>query len=283
MQCKRDLDFKNIFNQIINDLKNFVLKAHENTLQIDDSASKDYAFVLIGISGGLDSALTATLATAALGNKSVFGMFMPSQYTSLESKRDAVSLVQNLKIHYDTVEIDDILESFKKTLHCAQILTEDEEKTENQNLQARIRANLLLYKANKEKLLVLNTGNRSEILTGYYTKHGDSIGDFNLIGSLYKTEIFEFSRWINENFSDLGFSCPPINNEIIEKSPSAELKNNQKDEDDLLPYEELDEILISLNECGISHEDLKIRDGINKNSVEKVLKRMLIGIVKKNH
>lgn len=269
----RKLDFTEIFSLLINDLKNFVTLSNQFSCQNNNNPQcKNYTQVLIGISGGLDSAITATLAYAALGKDKINTILMPSRYSSQSSIDDGLELCKNLNIHSQIITIDPIFNSFQQSLEKANLFNEGHQFIENQNLQARIRANLLLYVANQKKLLILNTGNKSEILTGYFTAHGDAIGDYNLIGQFYKTEIFAFAKWINHNYQQCGFDKPPIPVNIINKSPSAELAPEQTDEADLLPYPILDQILIAIYEQNILPENLKITS-INQEQINKIIKR----------
>lgn len=190
--------------------------------------------VLLGLSGGMDSALVACIATDALGAANVTGLIMPSQYTSDQSIRDASAVAENLGIQAMLMPIESIMEEFQQTLAGAFTVTSavPGNMTE-ENLQARIRGVLLMALANRTGALVLNTGNKSESAMGYSTLYGDSIGAVAVIGDLYKTQVYELAAWRNAQ-------GPVIPQSIFEKAPSAELRPNQKDTDSLPPYEELD-------------------------------------------
>jgi NAD+ synthase (glutamine-hydrolysing) len=276
----RKLNFEQIFQLLIHDLQNFVGQSNKLSCQISQNdLSQHYSQILIGISGGLDSAITAALTFAALGPGKTHGILMPSKYSSQSSIDDGLQLCKNLQIEPKIIQINSIVQSFNQTLEQNDLLSIGYHHIENQNLQARIRANLLLYLANQQKLLILNTGNKSEILTGYFTAHGDSIGDYNLIGQLYKTEIFAFAEWINANYQKCGFPIKPIPQNIINKAPSAELAPGQTDEADLLPYELLDQILIAIYERKIKPEELKI-ENVNQEQIQKIFRRINFANIK---
>ncbi len=190
--------------------------------------------VVIGLSGGIDSALTATIAVDALGNERVHGVLMPSTITSEESREDALQLAANLGIAVEEISIAEIMDSFLHNLsplfsHYPSDLTEE-------NLQARIRGTLLMALSNKFGWLVLTTGNKSEMATGYSTLYGDMAGGFSVLKDVLKTEVFRLAHWVNEEHERI-----PRN--VLTKPPSAELRLDQKDEDSLPPYDILDRIL----------------------------------------
>lgn len=192
--------------------------------------------VLIGLSGGMDSALVASIAVNALGADNVVGMLMPSPFTSPESLRDAEQLAENLAIETFTVPITKILTTFEQEL--APVFGRIEPvrgDLTKENLQARIRGVLLMAVANKSGALVLSTGNKSELAMGYCTLYGDTAGALAVIGDLFKTEVYRLARW---HCAQAGKQIIPQN--IFEKAPSAELRPDQKDTDSLPPYEELD-------------------------------------------
>jgi len=190
--------------------------------------------VTLGLSGGIDSSLTACLAVEAVGNQNVLGVLMPSPYTSRESLEDARQLASNLGIETVTLPIATIFESYLKTLEkvfsgLAMDVTEE-------NIQARIRGNLLMAISNKMGYMVLSTGNKSELAVGYCTLYGDMSGGYALISDLPKTLVYNVSRFVNR-----GKNIIP--QRVFEKPPSAELRPGQKDEDDLPPYDILDPVL----------------------------------------
>jgi NAD+ synthase (glutamine-hydrolysing) len=217
--------------------------------------------VVIGISGGIDSALTATIAADALGPESVTGVSMPSVFTSTISKTDAEKLAENLGIELLTVPIQDVLESYKTALKgvfkgMPQDVTEE-------NLQARIRGNYLMALSNKFRWLVLTTGNKSEMATGYATLYGDMAGGFAVLKDVPKTLVYELADYRNK----LGEVIP---RSIIERAPSAELKPDQLDADTLPPYDILDPILHLYIEQDASPTEI-----IEKGYAEEVVRRVV--------
>lgn len=217
---------------------------------------------VIGLSGGIDSALTALLATDAIGKENIDCLFMPTEFTQESSEKDAYELCKNLQVPLTEFDITDIFDIYIKTLSKNFLIKEI--NIPEENLQARIRANLLMYVANRKKALVVATGNRSEILTGYCTLYGDTVGAIAPIGSLYKTEVYELAKWINKNKDN------PIPKSIIEKAPSAELNKDQKDEEELLPYEILDPILKLYVNKNKNKEEI-IEAGFKREQVEKTI------------
>ena len=191
---------------------------------------------VIGLSGGIDSALVAAIATDALGRENVTGLFMPSPYTSKESREDAYALADNLGIKIAEVSIDGILDSYLSTLK-KQFRGLPRGVTE-ENLQARIRGNILMAFSNKFGWLVLTTGNKSEMSVGYATLYGDMAGGFAVIKDVPKTMVYDLCRWKNSKARRV-----VIPEAMFSKEPSAELKPAQKDTDSLPPYPELDPIL----------------------------------------
>jgi len=207
------------------------------TLVLKDYVNKNnFKKVAIGLSGGMDSSLVTVIAVEALGPENVIGVLMPSMYTSKESIEDAVKLAENLNIKYHIIPINDIFQSYKITF--SEIFKGLKEDTTEENLQARIRGNILMALSNKFGYLVLATGNKSEVATGYATLYGDMAGGFSPIKDVYKTEVYKVAQWYNKN---KGKEIIPKN--VFFKSPSAELRPNQKDEDFLPKYEILDGIL----------------------------------------
>ena len=192
--------------------------------------------VLLGLSGGLDSAVVAVLAVDALGADNVLGVAMPSEYNSPESLSLARDLAKNLKISFLTVPIDGIRESFTRSFLLTPKRSEKDGHLADENIQARIRAVLLMYLANREDRLLLATGNKSEAAMGYSTLYGDTCGAVAPIGDVYKSRLYELARHLNKD----GERIPEG---IISRPPSAELRPGQKDEDSLPPYAILDDIL----------------------------------------
>jgi NAD+ synthase (glutamine-hydrolysing) len=203
--------------------------------------------VVIGLSGGIDSALVAVMAVDALGKDGVVGVSMPSRYSSPESVTDASKLARNLGIEFLRVEIDDIFSSYLKTLRKT-FKGYPEDVTE-ENIQARVRGNILMAFSNKFGWLVLTTGNKSELAVGYCTLYGDLAGGFAILKDVPKTLVYELADYRNLK----GKSVIPES--ILTKAPSAELKPDQKDEDSLPPYEILDPVL---NMYVV--EDMSVRD-----------------------
>ena len=219
--------------------------------------------VVIGLSGGVDSALVAVLAAKALGPENVLGVLMPSRYSSQGSLEDALALAKNLKISTRTISVDTIYASY---LNLLQMNVEKEIPLAAENIQARIRGNLLMAISNQEGALVLSTGNKSEISVGYCTLYGDMAGGLAVISDLPKTMVYALTRWLNEKEKLIPES-------ILTKAPSAELKPNQKDQDTLPAYEVLDGILKAYIE---EHKDAEamIKIGFDPKTVREVIARI---------
>lgn len=217
---------------------------------------------LIGLSGGIDSALVAVIAVDALGAENVTAVYMPSRFSSIESEADAHQLAESLAMKLIFVSIDELYESALETL--ALHFADSEPDVTEENLQARIRGMLLMALSNKSGAMVLTTGNKSEYSVGYTTLYGDMVGGLAVIKDLSKEWVYRLSRWLNRD-SEL------IPERIITKAPSAELREDQRDEDDLpAPYEELDEILAKYIEREMSIEEIAA-EGHTREVVEKVL------------
>jgi len=213
-----DLSF--LYNSLVMGLRDFIKKS-------------GFRKAVIGLSGGIDSALVACIATEALGKDNVLGVSLPSIYTSKESIEDAKILSQNLGIEFRIIPISEIFYSYLKELNPSEKPVMD---VAEENLQSRIRGNVLMFISNREGYLLFATGNRSEALTGYCTLYGDTAGAIEVIGDIYKTTVYELANYINKEKEII-----PQN--IITKAPSAELRPGQKDEDSLPPYSVLDPIL----------------------------------------
>ena len=205
--------------------------------------------VVIGLSGGIDSALTAVIAVDALEAENVTTVFMPSHYSSDQSRIDAQELADNLGISMYTLPIDKLLEGYLQTLEF--MFSGREPDTTEENLQARIRGNMLMAMSNKFGWLVLVTGNKSEMATGYCTLYGDMAGGFAVIKDVPKTLVQQLASYKNYV---TGKSLVPVS--ILEKPPSAELRPDQKDEDSLPPYKELDPILKSYVEDDLTVDEI---------------------------
>lgn len=205
--------------------------------------------VCIGLSGGVDSSLVATIATDAIGEDAVTGLFMPSRFTSKESREDAYELAKNLNIKIIEIPIDDIFDVYLKTLKPEfRDLPFD---TTEENIQARIRGNILMAFSNKFGWLVLTTGNKSEMSVGYATLYGDMAGGFAVIKDVPKTLVYKICKWKNQKEGKI-----VIPERVLYKEPSAELKPGQKDIDTLPPYEVLDPILKAYIEEDMSFDEM---------------------------
>ena len=190
--------------------------------------------VLVGLSGGIDSAVVASIAVAALGPENVLGVSMPGPFSSEGSKNDAATLTKNLGIQLTTVPITDVFDAYRKTL--APVFGNRPADVTEENIQARIRGNYLMALSNKFGSMVLSTGNKSELAVGYCTLYGDMAGGLAVVSDVPKLMVYELASWIYREREVIPRST-------IEKAPSAELRPNQKDEDSLPPYEVLDRIL----------------------------------------
>ncbi|MDP2633037.1 MAG: NAD+ synthase [Candidatus Curtissbacteria bacterium] len=232
------------------------------TLGVGDYLSKcGFGQALIGISGGIDSAVVAAITSHALGPKNVTGVLMPSPYTSHQSIADAQRLAKNLGIKTVTIEIAGLMKTYENALKSA--LYGFKKDITEENIQARIRGNLLMALSNKYKALVLSTGNKSELTVGYTTLYGDLAGGIAIIGDLSKTQVYKLAGWINRE-DEL------IPKSIIKRAPSAELRPNQKDQDSLPTYDILDKILTLYIENHEGPEQI-VSKGFDKNLVKKVL------------
>lgn len=221
-----------------------------------------FSKAILGLSGGIDSAVTLALAARALGNENVRAILLPSQFSSDHSISDAIELAQNLKLRYDIIPIEEAFHSLEKTLQplfsgLAFNLTEE-------NIQARIRAVILMALSNKFGYILLNTSNKSEAAVGYGTLYGDMCGGLSVLGDVYKTQVYELAKFINKDAEII-----PRNS--IDKPPSAELRPGQKDSDSLPDYEILDQVLFRYIEL-CSGPDKLIEEGFDATMVKKVLK-----------
>lgn len=220
---------------------------------------------IIGLSGGIDSSVTAVLAVKALGAENVIGVIMPSPYNAPESEEDALELARNLGIRTLKFPIEEPLRVMKVVLEEG--LGEEVSGVVEENLQARIRGNLLMALSNRFKgYLVLNTGNKSEIAVGYCTLYGDTCGALSVLGDLTKDWVYELAFEINRE-------RPIIPERVIRKPPSAELRPDQRDEDDLPPYYLVNNVVRAYVEEGLSPEEIVDR-GISREVVREVLRRL---------
>lgn len=221
---------------------------------------------VLGLSGGIDSALVCALAVEALGPENVHGLLMPSQYSTDHSVKDAEDLANNLGISYDIVPIKPMFDAFKQAL--TPVFGDRAEDVTEENLQARIRGTLVMSYANKFGALALNTTNKSEAAMGYGTLYGDSCGSLGVIADLYKTEVYELSNHINREREI-------IPQHTIDKAPSAELRPNQKDSDSLPDYEVLDAILNLHIEEQMCLDEI-VAEGYDEELVNNVLRKVRI-------
>ena len=214
-------DTEEIYSALVLGLRDYVEKNH-------------FKSVVLGLSGGIDSALVATIAVDALGRERVFGVSLPSKYSSDHSKSDAHELAKNLGVDLRTIEIVSVVEGFLTSTTLTGLAEE--------NVQARVRGSLLMGLSNQEGHLVLATGNKSELAVGYSTLYGDAVGGYAPIKDVFKVDVWRLAKWRNERAKNLG-EVPPIPQSSIEKEPSAELRPGQKDSDSIPEYFELDQIL----------------------------------------
>ena len=233
--------------------------------------------VLLGLSGGIDSALVLAIAVDALGPQKVRAIMMPSPYTADISWIDARDMAQRMGVRYDEISIVPQFEAFKASL--AQEFAGRPEDTTEENIQARIRGTLLMALSNKFGSIVLTTGNKSEMATGYCTLYGDMAGGFAVIKDLAKTLVFKLARWRNAH-DPYGTGQSPIPERIITRPPSAELRPDQKDQDSLPPYEVLDAIVERYMENDQGIESI-VADGFAREDVEKVTRLIKINEYKR--
>ena len=221
---------------------------------------------VLGLSGGVDSAIVAALAVAALGPENVHGILMPSQYSTDHSVTDAEDLARNLGMSTDVVPIKDMFDQLRHTM--APIFGDRAEDVTEENMQARIRGLIVMSYANKFGAIALNTTNKSEAAMGYGTLYGDSCGALSVIGDLYKTEVFELCEYINRDHEI-------IPRHTITKPPSAELRPGQIDTDSLPDYSVLDQILNLHLEEQMSHDEI-VAEGFDSELVTKILHKVKI-------
>tara|TARA_X000000950_G_scaffold211573_1_gene254485 strand:+ start:14810 stop:16492 length:1683 start_codon:yes stop_codon:yes gene_type:complete len=235
---------KNLYDALVVSLRNYF-----NAL--------DFKNIVVAISGGIDSALSAVIACDAVGNKNVKGYYLPSKFSSNESMNDAKTLSKNLKIQLVELSIINLFNEYINTLN-PEFKNFSNDVTE-ENIQSRIRGSMMMAISNKFNSLLITTGNKSELAVGYSTIYGDMCGGYSILKDVYKTEVMKLAKFRNLNFSDLcllkKFKIIPKN--IISKEPTAELRYNQKDSDSLPSYKLLDKVLFCLIEKNMSLEEIK--------------------------
>ena len=224
-----------------------------------------FSHVVVGLSGGIDSALVAAIAVAALGKESVTGVSMPSRYSSAETQADAEVLAQRLGIGFLEIPIEQIFTSILETLRS--VFDDRPADVTEENLQARIRGTLLMALSNKFHWLVLATGNKSELSTGYCTLYGDMVGGFAMIKDVPKTWVYRISRYANRHF---GRQIIP--GSVFTRPPTAELRPNQRDQDVLPPYNRLDKIVRAYVEEDLSAAEIRRKVQAPSAEVDRVLK-----------
>lgn len=233
---------------------------------VKDYAQKNgFKGALLGLSGGIDSALTLAIAVDALGADNVEAILLPSPYTSQLSLDGALEEVNALQVKHQTIPINAIFDATLDTLKNALPDAATPGITE-QNLQARIRGNLLMALSNKTGRILLTTGNKSELAVGYATLYGDMAGGFAVLKDVYKTLVYKLARYRN----GIGPVIPEI---VINREPTAELAPNQKDQDDLPPYEQLDQILEAYIEQNCCFKEI-VAQGFSIDLVKKVIERV---------
>lgn len=241
--AERPGQLESIYRTLVQGLRDYVQKSH-------------FPGVLIGMSGGIDSALSAAVAVDALGPDAVHCVMMPSPYTSDDSLEDAAAACDMLSARLDSIGIEPAMNAFNEMLSGTFEGTDAD--TTEENIQARSRGITLMAISNKLGYMVLSTGNKSEMSVGYATLYGDMCGGYSVLKDVYKTTVFELSRWRNVNKPKgvLGPDGPVMPERIITKPPSAELKPDQTDQDTLPDYDELDDILHCLIEQEMSRHDI---------------------------
>jgi len=250
--------------------KNLVSIYQAMVLGLRDYVNKNrFPGIILGLSGGVDSGLSAAVAVDAIGSDKVHCVMMPSPYTSKESIEDAAEQANLLGITYDTISIVNAMNAFDTMLQP--VFGNTEEDTTEENIQARTRGLIVMAISNKLGYMPLTTGNKSEMSVGYATLYGDMCGGFSVLKDVYKTTVFAISKWRNKNFIN-GFMGPQgmaIPSRVINKKPSAELRPDQFDEDSLPPYDILDGILISLIERESAVDDV-VANGYDPDMVKRV-------------
>ncbi len=261
-------DEEKIYNALVLGLRDYVSKS-------------GFSKVLLGLSGGIDSALVAAIACDALGSENVRGVRMPSQYSSQHSLDDARDSADRLGCKLETIEIKNLYESFGVALE--ENFKNTKPDLTEENLQARIRGVLLMAISNKKGELLLATGNKSEYACGYSTLYGDMCGAFAPLKDVYKTQVYKLAEWRNKNIPSISGlkKLEVIPQSSITKPPSAELKPNQTDQDTLPPYDILDKILYHLIEEDLGVREI-VKNGFEKKLVNRVYKMLIASEYKRN-
>lgn len=238
--CSAEKKIEKVYEELISGVRGYM-------------AREGFKKVIIGLSGGVDSAVTCCISAAAAGRENVLGIAMPSRYSSKESVVLAEKLAENLGVEFKTIPISGIYDAYLGSLekHLGGDETREVE-IYHQNIQARIRGNILMAFSNRYGHLVVATGNRSEAMMGYCTLYGDTVGGLAVISDLFKADVYRLAEYINRK----GEVIPC---ETIKKAPSAELRPGQKDEDSLPPYPVLDEVLRLYLDEKVSSQGLKER------------------------
>ena len=266
---EKEKNFNNLsFNEFkFSDLENIYMAT---VIGLRDYVSKNnFPGVILGLSGGIDSAFCAAVAVDALGKDKVEAYMLPSNYTSENSTIDAEDCANRLEINLETIPISDTFLSLEESLKTSfKGLPND---ITEENLQSRIRGTILMAISNKKGKMLITTGNKSEVSVGYSTLYGDMNGGFNPIKDIYKTELYALANWRNINLPNniLLDKKDVIPASIISKEPTAELRDNQKDSDSLPPYDELDQILEGLVEYELSTSELE-KKGFSREEIKKV-------------
>ena len=249
-------DLENIYMATVTGLRDYVLKNR-------------FPGVILGLSGGIDSAFCAAVAVDALGEDKVEGFMLPSIYTSQNSFDDAEECAKRLNISLEKISIEKTYLSLEESLE--KTFKDTSPDITEENLQSRIRGTILMAISNKKGKMLITTGNKSEVSVGYSTLYGDMNGGFNPIKDIYKTELFSLAKWRNKNLPKNVHlkKLEIIPESIIEKEPTAELRDNQKDTDSLPSYDELDQILEGLVEYELSTNELE-KTGFSREEIKKV-------------